>query len=435
MPTIVEHRKFSLTDLSNNNNKYWNITLFDNDDVMSEWGRQGKTSQSKTWSGVGSSFMDKKIAAKDKKGYRENKVLEGVGEIKTSGTSVANIALKDIASKQIKSKNPLVAKLVDFLIKVNAHAIGKATGGKITYDTSTATFRTTQGVVIPEQVDRARFLLSDMSDYVKSQDWSGLEEDLNEYLSIIPRDFGMKRMSPADILGDMSDVQKELDILDGLASSFAGLQTATPKKTTKKKKAAPKIFDVTMEIVDNTKIISDIRHLYQSTRKSMHQSNNLSVETVYKIEIKNMKASYDKHGAAMSNVKRLWHGTKASNLLSIMKQGLIIPPSSSNHCTGRMYGNGVYFSSISTKALNYATNYWGNSGSSDRTFMFLADVAMGKYHLAKTAWADYPKRGFDSTWAKGGVAGVINDEMIVYKLSQCNLVYLVEFVNRKGYRG
>ncbi len=443
MPAIVEHKKFSCTKLGKNANKYWNVTLYDNDDVMSEWGRQGKTKQSKTWHGVGRSFMDKKISEKGKKGYHENKVVEGTGSIKVSSQNVANTELKDIAAKQIKSKNPIVAKLIDFLVKINAHTILKATQGKIQYDTSSATFKTTQGVVMPLQITRARDLLSELYDGVKDNDYSGMdfEDNLNEYLSLIPRDFGMQRMSPEDILPDLSAIQKENDILDGLDASFAGLQTAKPKtkkKTTKKD--TPNIFDVEMEIVTDKKILSHVKHLYQSTRKSMHQSNNLSVQTVYTVNIKNMQTAFNKHGKKMKNIWQLWHGTKASNLLSIMRQGLVIPPSSSGHVTGRMYGNGAYFSDISTKALNYATNFWGGAGNIDRTFMFLADVAMGKYHIAQGSWDNYPKRDSDSTWAKGkdkgGVnSGVINDEMIVYRLDQCNLIYLVEFVPRSQYKG
>jgi poly [ADP-ribose] polymerase len=442
MATVVEHRKFSCTKLGNNNNKYWNVTLYDNGDVMSEWGRQGKTKQSKTWQGAGKSFMLKKIAEKNKKGYHENQVVEGTGEIKTSAKAATDSELKDIATKQIKSKNPVVAKLVQFLVDVNAHAIHKATGGKITYDTSSATFKTTQGVVVPSQVTRARDLLAQMVDYVKKGDYDYIEDELNEYLSLIPRDFGMQRMTPEDILPDIAAIAAENDILDSLDTAYAGVQTAT-KKTTKKKttkKAAPKLFDVEMEIVTDKKIISMIKHKYQSTRKSMHTSNNLSVQTVYSVNIKTMKDRFDKTGAKMKNIWQLWHGTKASNLLSILKGGLIIPSSSASHCTGRMYGDGVYFSDISTKALNYATNFWGGGGRTDRTFMFLADVAMGDYHIAQSSWDNYPKRGTDSTWAKGrdkgGVnSGVINDEMIVYKLDQCNLVYLVEFVPRSQYRG
>lgn len=443
MANIVEHKKFSLTDLGNNNNKFWNVTLYDNDDVMSEWGRQGKTKQSKTWHGVGRSFMDKKIGEKGKKGYHENKVVEGTGEIQISAGSVANSELKDIAVKQIKSKNPIVAQLVEFLVKVNAHTIHKATGGKIVYDADSATFSTTQGVIGPQQVTRARDLLANMYDYVEKGKFNMIESDLNEYLSLIPRDFGMHRMSPSDIIPDTIAIGKENDILDSLTTAYAGVHVATKKKTAKKKttkKAAPKIFDVDMEIVTNKKIISHVKRLYQSTRKSMHTSNNLSVQTIYSINIKTMKDRFDLKGKGMKNVWQLWHGTRVSNLLSIMKGGLIIPSSSAAHCTGRMYGDGIYFSDISTKALNYATSYWGGGGNTDRTFMFLADVAMGKYNIAQGAWGGYPVSGYDSTWAKGkdkgGThSGVINDEMIVYNLNQCNLVYLVEFVPRSQYRG
>jgi len=424
--TVIEHKKFSLTNLGSNHNKFWNVTLYDNGDVMSEWGRQGMTKQSKSWHGVGRSFMEKKIREKEKKGYRENKVLEGVGEIKTDGRSVANTELKDIASKQIKSKNPLVAKLIDFLVKVNAHAIGKATGGKITYDTSTATFRTTQGVVVPEQVDRARFLLSDISDSVRNNNWSNMEDELNEYLSLIPRDFGMKRMSPEDIIGSMSDVQKENDILDGLAASFAGLQTAAPKKKTAKKKTTPKIFDVTMEIVDNKKIISDIRTRINKTRKGMHSCSHLKLKRVYEVSIKTMKESFENDGKKIGNIKSLYHGTRSHHILSILRQGLIIPPASSVHITGSLFGRGAYFASSSTKSLNYSYGYWDSSRNT-RCFMFIADVAIGKPYTPTKNWGKLPKKGYDSTWAKASISGVLNDEFIVYRTSQSNFKYLLEF--------
>jgi poly [ADP-ribose] polymerase len=92
-----------------------------------------------------------------------------------------------------------------------------------------------------------------------------------------------------------------------------------------------------------------------------------------------------------------------------------------------MYSDGLYFSCVSTKALNYATDFWGGGGVTNRVFMFLADVAMGKPYIAGGGWGKYPKPGYNSTWAKGGQSGVINDEMIVYNTNQANLIYLVEF--------
>ena len=139
-----------------------------------------------------------------------------------------------------------------------------------------------------------------------------------------------------------------------------------------------------------------------------------------------MKAAFEAYGAKLTDIRQLWHGTKASNLLSILRQGLIIPSSGSSHCTGRMYGDGVYASSVSTKALNYATNFWGSGGDTSRTFMFLVDMAMGKVYTTDSGWKSHPVSGYDSTWAKAGYA-LRNDEMIVYRLDQTNLVFLVEF--------
>ncbi len=67
--------------------------------------------------------------------------------------------------------------------------------------------------------------------------------------------------------------------------------------------------------------------------------------------------------------------------------------------------------------------------------MFLADVAMGKIFIPKS-YSDgpFPKKGYDSVFAKAGVSGVYNNEMIVYRTDQCNLVYLVEFVPRSQLR-
>ena len=59
----------------------------------------------------------------------------------------------------------------------------QATGGKMSFDDSTAQFKTTQGVVVPGQVLRARDLLSKMADLVAVNDWN-FENSLNEYLHL-----------------------------------------------------------------------------------------------------------------------------------------------------------------------------------------------------------------------------------------------------------
>jgi len=446
MANIIEHKKCICVEFGDtNNNKVWQYTIYNDGTALTEWGRVGNSLQSKmTTEAKALKKMSEKTNPNNKpdKSYTEVKAVETGSSINSSSNNVKNAELKDVARKQIKFKNPIVQKLVDFLVKVNAHSILKQSGGKITYDASSAQFKTPLGVIAPDQVSDARDLLVDISDFVKKNDFDNKQfaSTLNSYLRLIPHAVGMSKISPKLIFPNTQTVVAENDLLDGLETSFIDVTTkpADIKKKTKKV-AAPKVFDVQLEIETDSKIISHVKHLYQSTRKSMHTSNNLSVQTVYKVSIKTMKDRFDGRGSKMKNIWQLWHGTKASNLLSIMKGGLIIPSSGAAHCTGRMYGDGIYFSDISTKALNYATNFWGGGGQTDRTFMFLADVAMGKFHIASGGWGGYPKAGFESTWAKGrdkgGThSGVINDEMIVYNLDQCNLVYLVEFVPRNQYK-
>jgi len=438
MAKVVEHKKCICVEFGDtNNNKFWEYTIYDDGTATSNWGRVGQNPEPRD---TNPAKARKKWAEKTNpnnkpdKRYTEVKAVDSAdGGSGSSGSAVKSAALKDIARKQIKSSNPHVQELIDYCARVNIHQIMKQSGGRITYDASSAQFKTPLGVIDPSQVAEARNLLVDISDLVAANDFTSSKWNttLNAYLRLIPHDVGMTKISPRLVFPNTQTVIAENDLLDGLETSFIDVTTKPKKKTTKKKDDEPKVFDVELTLVDDPTIITYVRNKYQKTRKSMHVSNNLSVKRVYTVKIATMAAAFEKYGATLPDIRQLWHGTKASNLLSILKGGLIIPSSSSGHVTGRMYGDGIYASSISTKALNYATNFWGSGGDSSRTFMFLLDMAMGKYHLAGGGWGSYPVRGTNSTWAKGGQSGVINDEMIVYRLDQVNLTHLVEFEPRR----
>ncbi len=435
MPAVAEHKKCICVEFGDtNNNKVWQYTIYNDGTALTEWGRVGKGLQNKL------TTRDKALKkwrektnqnnAPDKR-YTEVKSVETGGSISViSGGSVKNAELKDVAKKQIKHSNPVIAKLLDFLIQANVHSIMKQSGGKIMYNASSAQFKTPLGVIVPEQVDKARDLLVDISDFVKANDFDNKQfaRTLNSYLRLIPHDVGMSKITAQGIFPTTQSVIAENDLLDGLAISFIDVTSGPKKKTTKNKKDTSKIFDVDMEIITDKKMIDRINSYYIRTKKSMHTSHRYRLKTVYEINIKTVTEAFKDRGKQVGNIKELFHGSKCSNCLSILKQGLIIPPSSSAHVTGRLAGNGIYASDISSKALNYATNFWGGGGSTDRIFMFLCDFAMGKTYKSK-GYGDYktPKDGFDSTFMEGGRYGLQNNEMIVYSCSQVNLKYLLEF--------
>lgn len=151
---------------------------------------------------------------------------------------------------------------------------------------------------------------------------------------------------------------------------------------------------------------------------------------------------WDKVRERLRHTRRLWHGTLTHNVLSILHRGLFVPPTSGStvNITGRMFGDGIYFSDQSTKALNYSHGTWSRTGERTyRCFMFAAHVVMGR-ELRTTAGDDRGDvlhrmfgpastsvRTYNSLVVQAGTCGVINNEMIVPSTDQILLRYLCEF--------
>jgi poly [ADP-ribose] polymerase len=190
----------------------------------------------------------------------------------------------------------------------------------------------------------------------------------------------------------------------------------------------PKIFNVSLNLVTDKKVIDRIEKKFKSTLNRSHSSSSYKLFRVFEVQMPETTARFEPVAKKLGNVNEYWHGTQISNVLSILKQGLVIPRSNAPHVCGRMFGDGLYFSDQSTKSLNYATGYWhGGKGRNNNCFMFLADVAMGNAYTPSRSSSNLPLKGYDSTYAIGGKSGVQNNEMIVYNVNQANLTYLVEF--------
>jgi len=413
--SVIEQYKLIKTDVDENNNKFWEGILYENNDVFCRWGRVGNKGQSKTFLGKGKKYLDKKLKEKARKGYQPAKILNG------SSTTVLAGNLKEVAKKQIEYSCPTVGKLIDYLAQVNRHQITTASGGKINVDLNTGLIKTPLGVVTEEAISNARSKLDTLSDCIQKKDWESqnFKTAINEYMMLVPQKVSIKRDWPKRLLPNTPAVQKQNALLDSLEATLKHvLQNPNNEEE--------KVFSVKLTKTDKSSTKKKVNNMVEKTRKGYHSCSHLRVHTIYEVDIESMRAAFDNDGAKLSNVWELWHGTQASNLLSILKGGLIIPPSRASHVTGRMYGNGIYFSDQSTKSLNYAYGYWHGGSRSNRCFMFLTDVAMGKYHTPSSPNSGPPK-GYDSTFAKAGQSGVMNNEMIVYRCSQANLKYLVEF--------
>ena len=400
--TVSASERLIFTDLQENNNKYWHAEVTGTT-LYCEWGRIGNGKQSKSFNfaseAAAQAALVSKTNAKLKKGYTRQQTLG-------SHRPVAMVAKVEIEH----SKDKETTALIDFLVKRNIHKIESTTSIRL----ESGHLTTPLGPVTEEGLDEAQKLLVAMSK-TRSKSFA---DNVNQYMRIVPRDIGRNRIDPKSLFGSAQQLEAEQAMLDSLRAVVKDIEQ---KVTT----SGPPVFQTKLSIINaDAKEFNFINKMFKASLNKNHTSSKFTLYRVWEMRIESCEKRFEEK---LGNVRQLWHGTKDANLLSILKQGFIIPKrGSSIAVTGRMFGDGIYFSDQSTKSLNYASGYWGG-GASQRCFMLFNDVAMGKEYKPTRSFSGVPPTGFDSTFAEAGKSGVMNNEMIVYRESQVRPQYLCEF--------
>ena len=444
------------TDAKVNNNKFYEMTMDSSCIVTARYGRVGSDG-TKTNVGRGLSAMRQKAMEKFRKGYLPVETVTNTDSVNTHAKNnmLLGCAIKEIIpSKAKKSEKELLSKLINMLVSTNQHQIANFSGGAIQIDDS-GLVKTAVGVVSLKSIYEARKTLDKLSNLDVNKNEQDFIDSLNHYLMLIPQKVNHSRGWHLSFFRQHSFAQ-QYEFLEQLEKSVEMYEDILAQEEKNKSSShsddnQPKVFNTQLKLVTNKKVIDKIKSYFDDNKNAAHGSSKLQLLNVYEIVglyNNEQLTAFDKLAKEKGNVQEYWHGSRNYNLLSILKNGLIIPKSNSFNVTGRMFGDGVYFSNQSTKSLNYSQGYWDRGrGIDNNCFMFLADVIMGKAYEAshKQAKLDcqnnrktrvYPVKGYDSVIARGGVKNVThsgdicslsNDEMIVFDLGQIKLKYLCEF--------
>lgn len=427
-------------------------------DLRVTWGRVGEPgeSQLKMWDEkwLKSKINEKTRATKERPEYTKVNTVLGSNELALSppthsysGIKPTSTVVKQAAVSEIAGGCPVTAALVKKLAETNKHELVLASGGTIKdgrvdisqggmdIDLETGLVRTPLGIITLDTVKEARVILDKMLPFITKRDTESARytDYLGSYLRLVPQNVGTRKRG---WYADFINIAAQNSLLDQLETSVelaeqritdASKTPGDPAPAQKK----PAIFECKLALVDDTGIWKRIKDKFYETVNRGHASSSLKPVRVYEVTIPHMIQAFDADGKKVGNIRELWHGTRVFNILSILKRGFMLPTQlTTAQTTGAMYDNGVYFSDQSTKSLNYSQGYW-SGGRDNNCYMFRVDVAMGRPYTPDgpdSRAASYCKRnGFDSCWAKAGRSGVRNDEQIVYRTSQTNIRYLVEF--------
>lgn len=416
----------SKTDARTNENKFYEISMDDQGVVTARWGRVGQPGKSQV-KGTGDSAFNQTYHEKhDLGGYR--KVDIATQTVGSAGT--APEPLKEIAKRDLGAQDPVVAALVERLAAINRHQLVTLSGGQI--QIVDGQVRTPLGLVTHTSIRQARDLLEQLEQHVaRAQMDRAYQEALENYLMQVPQKVPARRGWDATFFSQFTTFSQQNDLLDQLESSL-NLAHRAPVPASAKADEAPRLFQYRIELSDDKKLFKRISTLYKKTCQARHVSSKLSLKRIYLISHPEKDARYEQMEQKIGNSQSLWHGTRAHNILSIFKSGLMVPrEGGSIHVTGRLFGDGLYFSDQSSKSLNYSYGYWDHGMADNNCFMFLCDVAMGRPYLP-TASCNGKRPGYDSCFARGGEVTwngrtLLNNEMIVYNVDQARLRLLCEF--------
>ena len=104
------------------------------------------------------------------------------------------------------------------------------------------------------------------------------------------------------------------------------------------------------------------------------QGQKIQIIDAFKIERDGEKAIFNPK--KLDNKKLLFHGSRFSNYVGILSQGMrIAPPEAPAH--GYRFGKGVYFADRAAKSAGYTHPFLSNNVG---TFV-MCEVALGKTHI------------------------------------------------------
>ncbi|KAJ3332829.1 Poly [ADP-ribose] polymerase 2 [Blyttiomyces sp. JEL0837] len=376
------------TDIGNNNNKFYIIQLLKHKTdpnkfmVWTRWGRVGNagTSAQPAFNSFDAALKEFKGKFKDKtKNEWENRenfvkvdgkyhLLERDFTVDTqSAPSAAEKKSKEAPPPEEKVESKLDKPIQELIALIYNMDLAAKEMSQLEYDANKMPLGKLTKRTIQQGYGTLKKIADELMKPVPSK--ANLTQLSSDFYSVIPHTFGMRR--PTVI--DTTDLLKvKIQMLEALADIEI---TTTLLKDIKKPTIDSKYehLQCGMRVVDKTSDVFALVEKYtKNTHGSTHSYYTLDVEEVFELA---KDDKFDDLGAKLHNRKLLWHGSRISNFVGILSQGLRIAPPEAP-VTGYMFGKGVYFADMVSKSANYCFTSSGNNTG----LLLLCEVALGETH-------------------------------------------------------
>ncbi|KAG7455005.1 hypothetical protein MATL_G00251750 [Megalops atlanticus] len=376
------------TNLQFNNNKYYLIQLLQDDNaknysVWMRWGRVGKVGQHSLVSCAGDlsqakEVFTKKFFDKTKNEWKNRAAFEKVAgkydmvfmdySANDQGTEAQTQPAAPVAALPQRKPSQLdsrVQALLELICDIKAME-------KCVLEMKFDTKKAPLGKLTVEQIRAGYASLKRIEDCVKKKLSSKeLLEACNQFYTRIPHDFGL-RTPP--LIRTEEELKEKIALLEALSDIRIAVKMAESDADSEEHPLDRQYGSLCCRLqplAPDSQQYKVIERYLQSTHAPTHSEYTMSILDIFTVEREGEAESFHTQ-LHNSCVALLWHGSRLSNWVGILSQGLRVAPPEAP-VTGYMFGKGIYFADMSSKSANYCfTNQKNNTG-----LLLLCEVALG----------------------------------------------------------
>ncbi|XP_067308481.1 poly [ADP-ribose] polymerase 2 [Pseudorasbora parva] len=368
------------TNLQFNNNKYYLIQLLQDDSakaysVWMRWGRVGKVGQNSLVNCGGNlaqakDTFKKKFFDKTKNEWEHRAHFEKVAgkydmvfvdystEDKEKDKAVVSSSLQKPC--QLNSKVQSLLELICDLKAMEEYVL------EMKFDTKKAPL----GKLTTEQIRAGYAALKRIEECLKSKKSNKeLLDACNQFYTRIPHDFGL-RTPP--IIRTEDELKEKIALLEALSDiqiAVKMVQSSVQSDEHPLDRHYRSLQCRLQPLDSHSNEYKVIEKYLQSTHAPTHTDYTMSILDIFAVA---REGENDKFNSELENRMLLWHGSRLTNWLGILSQGLRVAPPEAP-VTGYMFGKGIYFADMSSKSANYCfANQKNNQG-----LLLLSEVALG----------------------------------------------------------
>ncbi|XP_076912859.1 poly [ADP-ribose] polymerase 2-like [Bidens hawaiensis] len=385
------------TNVGANNNKFYIIQALESDDgstymVYNRWGRVGVKGQDKlhgpyTCVQPALDEFEQKFYAKTKNCWSDHKAFVSHPKCYTWLEMDYNEAgMETTAQEKVSTKleiqpreTKLEARVAKFISLICNVSMMKQQMMEIGYNAE----KLPLGKLSKATILKGYEVLKRVADVIGQYDREMLEQLSGEFYTVIPHDFGFKKMREL-IIDTPQKLKRKLEMVEALGEIEVAtklLEDNTGGQGDPLYSCYERLSCELTPVETDSKEFHMIAKYMKNTHAKTHTNYSVEIVQIFKTSRHGETDRFSKFSDT-KNRMLLWHGSRLANWTGILSQGLRIAPPEAP-VTGYMFGKGVYFADMFSKSANYCCA----SQQSSSGVLLLCEVALGD--MAELLEANY----------------------------------------------